>query len=170
MQVFPGDTPPQVTIDTPAAGTLFVVGRSYTLHGTATDAEDGGLPASSLSWRVLRHHATHTHPWVAPTAGNDVQLVGPAPEDLLAATNSYLEIQLTATDSRGLTTTVTRDLQPHKVDLTFATNPTGLQLGVNGEAVSAPRVVTSWEGWSLSVSASTQLDGSGSFCSPLDDD
>ena len=161
VQVFPGNTPPQVTIDTPAASTQFVVGRSYTLHGTATDAEDGTLPASSLSWRVLRHHDTHAHPWIPPTTGNDVQLVGPPPEDLLAAANSYLELELTATDSRGLTTTVTRDLQPRKVDLTLATNPTGLQLEVNGEPISAPRTLTSWEGWALNLSASTQVDGSG---------
>ena len=57
-----GNTAPQVTIDTPTTAARFAVGQTITLHGTATDAEDGALPASSLSWLVLRHHDTHTHP------------------------------------------------------------------------------------------------------------
>ena len=79
------------------------------MHATATDAEDGTLPPSSLSWLVLRHHDTHTHPFLAPTTGNDVQITQPPPEDLGSGINGYLEIQLTATDSRGVKTTVTRE-------------------------------------------------------------
>ena len=39
--------------------------------------------------------------------------------------DGYLEVLLTATDSRGVTTTVTRNVLPRKVDLTFATSPAG---------------------------------------------
>ncbi len=161
VAITPGETPPQVTIDTPAPGTLFSVGETLVLHGTATDAQDGGLPPTALTWRVLRHHDTHDHPWLAPTTGNDVQVVAPAPEDLAAATNSYVEIQLTATDSRGLSTTVTRIVQPHKVELTLDTDPQGLQIEVNGEVASGPHTLTSWRGWVLDLRAFTQVDGTG---------
>ncbi len=155
-QLFPGDTPPQVTIDTPTATDLFRVGQTITLHGTATDAQDGPLPASRLTWLVVKHHSTHTHPFLAPTSGNDVPIVGPEPEDLLAATNSYLEIDLTATDSSGLSTTVTRNLMPSKVPLTFATSPSGLTVTVDGTPVTGTTTVTSWEGWNVPVSAASQ--------------
>jgi hypothetical protein len=152
-----GNTPPAPTITTPAAGTLFFVGQNFTLTGSATDAEDGTLPASALSWTVILHHANHTHPFLGPTAGNNVALTAPAPEDLLAATNSHLEIRLTATDSGGLSTTVTRQLDPRKVTLTFDALPSGMTLRVSGTDLRTPVQVTSWDHWQLSISAFDQF-------------
>ena len=43
---------------------------------------------------------------------------------------SYLELRLTATDSGGATTPVTRRLDPKTVDLTFTSAPSGLQVTV----------------------------------------
>ena len=163
VRVDPGNTPPQVTIDTPTAAARFAVGQTITMHATATDAQDGTLPSSSLSWVVLRHHDTHTHPFLAPTVGNDVQITQPAPEDLGSAIDGYLEIQLTATDSRGVTTTVTRDVLPKKVNLTFSTNPAGRNVVLAGTTYTAPKTLTSWEGYALAVDARSQTDGSGAF-------
>jgi hypothetical protein len=153
---------PVATIVSPATGDRFRVGQTITLHGIATDALGFPLPASSLSWTVIRHHGAHTHPFLGPTAGNDITFTAPAPEDLAAASTSYLEIRLTATDPLGLAQTVTQDLHANRVELTFATNPAGLQLQVNGGTIAGPTTVTSWEGWMLSVGAPTpQTDGSG---------
>ena len=77
---------------------------------------------------MIKHHATHSHPYLPPTTGNDIEITAPAPEDFSATTNSYLEVFLTATDSRGVTRTVSREVHPRTVDVTFATFPTGLQL------------------------------------------
>ena len=44
-------------------------GEHFTLHGTATDPQDGATPDSALSWKVDRHHDTHTHPFLPPTPG-----------------------------------------------------------------------------------------------------
>jgi glucose/arabinose dehydrogenase len=160
LVVQPGDTPPVPVIDLPTAGATFAVGQTITLHGHATDAEEGTIPDARLSWTVIRHHSTHTHPFLGPVTGNDVTFTGPVPEDLLAATNSYLEIQLTATDLSGATATVTRNIQPRKVDLTFATNPAGLVVNVNDNPLTGPQTVTSWEGWVLDVEAPTsQVSG-----------
>ena len=45
---------------------------------------------------------------------------------------SYLELRLTATDSGGLTNSVSRRLDPRTVALTFQTSPDGLNLTFNG--------------------------------------
>jgi glucose/arabinose dehydrogenase/PKD repeat protein len=153
LLVQPGNTPPVVTMLSPGPGATFAVGETIALSGTATDAQDGTLPASRLSWTVLLHHDTHVHPFLGPVVGNGVTFAAPAPEDLLAATNSYLEMQLTATDLSGASDTLTRDLLPRKVDVTFETVPTGLTVSVNGFSLSGPETVTSWEGWLLQATA-----------------
>ena len=53
-----GDGPPIPTIDTPAAGTTWGVGQSIAFTGSATDAEDGTLPATALDWELILHHCT----------------------------------------------------------------------------------------------------------------
>ncbi len=162
MLIYPGDLAPSVTISGPAAGDTFKANQPLALHGSATDAEDGALPASALSWIVVRHHAAHTHPWTGPLTGPDQTIQAPPPEDLASAGNSYLEVRLTATDSRGRSTTVSRDVQPHTVALTFKTSPAGLKLVLDGTTtVTSPATVTSWEGWGMTAAASTQQDSSG---------
>jgi len=151
--VQPGNTPPVAAIQSPAPGATFVVGQTITLKGTGTDAQDGTLAASRLSWTVLLHHDTHVHPFLGPVVGSGFVFTAPAPEDLAAAATSYLEVQLTATDFSGATDTATRDLLPQKVDLTFATVPPGLGLMVNGFPLTGPQTVASWQGWQLQATA-----------------
>ena len=59
-----GNTPPTATIDTPAAGTTWTVGDVISFSGHATDPQQGTLPASALTWRLLQQHCPsncHTH-------------------------------------------------------------------------------------------------------------
>jgi glucose/arabinose dehydrogenase len=157
----PGNTAPTVSITAPSASTEFAVGQSYTFQATANDAQDGPLSGSSVVWTVTKHHLEHTHPFLTAT-GTSAQLVGPEPEDLAATTTTYLEVQVTATDSQGLSTTTSRDFYPNEVALTFNTAPSGRQLILNNTVtVTAPTTVTSWKGWPLRVSAPSQSDGSG---------
>jgi glucose/arabinose dehydrogenase len=160
VRIDAGNRPPAPVIDGPGADLRFRVGEVLTLRGHATDPEDGVLPASALTWTVIKHHNTHTHPFLEPTTGNDLPLPpAPDPEDLEAVTASSLEIRLTATDAHGLTATVTRTVLPHVVDLRFATAPAGLRLEVNGTPVAAPATVRSWEGYGVSVNAPDQGAG-----------
>jgi PKD repeat protein len=160
LLVQPGNTPPVAAIQSPAPGAEFTVGQSITLTGTGTDAQDGALPSSRLSWAVLLHHDTHVHPFLGPVTGNNLVFAGPAPEDLAAAATSYLEVQLSVTDFSGATHTVTRDLLPRKVDVTFATTPPGLNVSVNGFSLTGPQTVESWQGWVLQAFApSSQESG-----------
>ncbi len=151
-----GNESPAAEIGSPSPDLLFRVGQQITLSGSATDPEDGQLPASSFEWEVLQHHdGSHTHPYFSGT-GNNLTITSPMPEGLLSTgAGNYLEIRFTATDSEGLSKTVTRVVQPRRVDVSFATNPSGLSLQINGETIAAPRTLVSWEGYTLTVNASS---------------
>jgi PKD repeat protein len=125
-----GNTAPTATINAPPAGTTWRVGDVITFGGSATDAQDGALPASALTWQLNLQHCPsncHTHPIqdFVGTAGGSFT----APDHEYP---SYLELKLTATDSGGLTDTKTLRLDPKTVVLTFQSTPGGLQLTVNG--------------------------------------
>jgi glucose/arabinose dehydrogenase/PKD repeat protein len=163
--------PPTVTIHTPAAGELYRVGQVVTLRGSAVDNTGTALPVANLVWTVLLHHDTHTHPFVLATVGtacpapNQAQsclnLTTPAPEDLAAAANSYLEVQLRGTDANNLSRTASRDFQPRKVTLSFTTEPPGQTLRLNGVDVTAPYSATSWEAYVVNAQVNPQPQPNG---------
>jgi glucose/arabinose dehydrogenase/PKD repeat protein len=159
-----GNTAPVPAITSPTTTQKFAVGQSIVLRGSATDAEDGTLADSRLSWSVLLHHnSDHTHPFLPATTGNNITITAPAPEDLDATKLSYLEILLTATDSRGLSRTISQSFLPRLVDVRFDTSPTGLGVEVNAVTRTAPVTLTSWEGYTLNVNAAAQTAGGNSY-------
>ena len=131
--ITPGSDPPQATIATPGPSLNWKVGDTIPFSGSATDPQDGPLPASALSWRLVLHHCTtpsdcHAHPlntWDGISEGSFV-----APDHGYPA---HLELTLTARDSVGQTDTETVRLDPSTVDLTFRTQPAGLRLTVGSE-------------------------------------
>jgi glucose/arabinose dehydrogenase len=152
VAVYPGDTPPRPVIMSPTVGTTFSVGQSFTATGSVVDTEDDGdgdaATAPALRWEVRRYHdGNHFHPW-----SDGATFVAPPPEGLYSTDprKNYLQIRLTATDSLGLSRTVSRRLVPRTVDVRFETGPINLKLGV-----------TSWEGYELNVAAGRQRDGRG---------
>jgi PKD repeat protein len=48
--------PPVATIDTPLPATTWKVGDVIDFSGSATDEQDGTVPASPLSWDLIMHH------------------------------------------------------------------------------------------------------------------
>ena len=66
---------------------------------------------------------------------------------------SHLELRLTATDSGGASTTVSRRLDPQTVVLTFQSSPSGLQLAVGSTQQTTSFTRTAIVGSSVSVSA-----------------
>ena len=163
-----GNTPPSASITSPAAGTRFAVGQSVTVTGGATDAQDGTLGPDRLSWQILLHHVPttggeHTHPIVSGT-GASISFAYPAPEDLDAAARSYVEAVLTATDSAGATSTVSRRLDPIRVTLSLTSSPQGFQLTLATPSdptrtVVAPYSFVSWQGWPLTIGAVSPQGG-----------
>lgn len=165
-----GNSPPTPNIVTPTVSTLFWAGQVLTLTGSASDAQDGTLPNSALTWEAVLHHIdevnpgnAHTHPFLPPTTGNNVTLTAPLPEDFGATALSYLEVRLTATDSLGLATTITRAVQPRRVTVQLATLPSGLGLWANTQYFTTPRTLTSWTAYAFPLGALPQTDGAGRF-------
>ena len=154
VRIDAGNEAPTPVIESPSAALLFRVGQQITLSGSATDPEDGQLEGRSFSWEVLQHHTApnhHTHPSFSGT-GNNLSITAPMPEDLdSTGAGNYLEVRLTVSDSNGLSRTVTRDVQPNRVDVSFASNPSGLSLLINGQTFTTPKTLVSWEGYTLNL-------------------
>ena len=147
--------PPIPNIIHPVEGTTFAVGDIFSLIGNAIDGNNGQLlPSESLMWEVRQHHNTHYHPFLDRTTGNTIVIdPAPSPEDYLAATNSYLEVLLTATDSYGISTTVTTNLMPKMVYVDLRSVPSGLEFLVDGSIVITPDSVATWTNHELHVEA-----------------
>jgi PKD repeat protein len=155
VTISPGNQAPTATIDTPVAGTTWRVGSTITFSGHATDPQQGTLPASALAWHLRLQHCSdvntcHTHflqDWTGVASGSFT-----APDHDYP---SYLELELVATDADGLTHSVVRRLDPLTVNLTFTTNPTGLQLTVGSATAATPISRTVIQGSTNSVSATS---------------
>jgi len=131
------NTAPSATIISPAHGTQYNAGQTFTFTGTGSDQQDGALPASAFTWRVDLHHDTHVHPFVPTTTGVTsgtftIPAVGHT------ETNVFYRITLTVVDSGGLSTTVVRDVTPRVVNLTVGSNFVGLSLTLDGQPSTAP--------------------------------
>jgi glucose/arabinose dehydrogenase/PKD repeat protein len=148
-----GNTPPSASIVFPTASDRFFVGQTITLNGFATDSQDGPYPDGSLVWTVRLHHNEHTHPLLGPVNGNHIMFVAPAPEDVPALDTSFVEIDLSVTDSGGLIGTDHLDFQPNRVATTFATSPPGLTTVVNGTPLIGPTTINPWQAWTMNVDA-----------------
>jgi PKD repeat protein len=146
-----GNTPPAAVIDTPVAGTTWKVGDVISFSGHASDAQQGTLPASALTWSLVLQHCPstcHEHPLQTFSGTASGSFVAPDHEY-----PSYLELRLTATDAGGLTNTQNLRLDPQTVDLTFGSSPAGLSLAVGSTSQVAPFTRTAIRGSTLSVSA-----------------
>jgi glucose/arabinose dehydrogenase len=155
--VQPG-APPTPTINTPTAGTTWKVGDTINFSGSATDAIDGNLGWSSLKWTITLYTCD---------AGGQNCLIRfqktvngasgsyDAP-DWGGAGNNVLEFALTATNSAGLESRVTRRLIPQTAPLTILSEPPGLTVSLGSDAVVTPHTANVIVGSTNSVSARSQ--------------
>ncbi len=128
---------PHATITTPANGTFYTAGQVVSYAGTGTDPETGALPPSAFTWRVDFHHDSHNHPFVPATTGAaSGSFVIPQTGETSA--NVFYRIHLTVRDAGGLTHSTFSDLVPRTATVTLASNPTGLQLTLDGQPVTTP--------------------------------
>lgn len=102
---------PTAAITSPATGTGFTPGTRISFAGTASDAEDGPLPASAFSWKVDFMHDTHVHPFYPATSGM-MSGTFTVPSFDAEAANTWLRLSLAVTDSAGQTHTVSQDIYP----------------------------------------------------------
>ena len=151
-----GNTAPTARITAPTTAATWGVGQALPFAGTATDAQDGTLPASAYSWELLMHHCPagcHTHPIEVVTNTTTGAFVAPDHEY-----PSHLELRLTVTDSGGLQGSASVLLQPRTVDLTLAASVPGMELTLDDSTGPAPHVRTVIEGSAHTLSAPAAKD------------
>ncbi len=120
--------------------------------GQGTDLQDGTLPPSALSWQIIIHHCPsncHTH--LYETFEGVASGSFPAPDHEYP---SYLEIQLTATDSDGNMGTTSVNIYPQTSNLTMASAPPGLLLSAGTTTAIAPFTLPFIVGSQVTVVAS----------------
>jgi glucose/arabinose dehydrogenase/PKD repeat protein len=157
-----GNTAPTATITTPAAGTTWKVGDVIPFSGSATDPQQGALPASALTWTLIQHHCpSNCHEHTVQSFAGVASGFFTAPDHEYP---SYLELRLTATDSGGLTGATSVRLDPQTVTLTFQTTPGGLDLALDGTTSKATYSRTVIVGSAHTISApSPQTKGKKSY-------
>lgn len=159
VTVYPGDTPPEPILAEPTEELEWTVGEPISFGGEAWDEEDGVVASTSLDWSTRLFHCPdgcHAHPlqaFPALAAGSF-----PAPDHEYP---SYIELKLTATDSRGLSASETVSLYPQAVKLTVLTDPPGLTVGAGSKSGTSPLSLTAIKESTVSLvaPATQQLGG-----------
>ena len=156
--------PPVPVIDTPSSSLTWKVGDQIPFSGHASDAEDGTIPATGLSWELIMQHCPAScHEHVVQTFDGVASGTFPAPDHEYP---SYLQLRLTATDSHGRTGSTIVELQPQTVTITMqagpATSPT-LQLGFGEQVLNTPFTQTAIVGSFITISAPQQVRGNTSY-------
>jgi hypothetical protein len=151
-------SPPVPQILTPADGASFKAGDVITFSGDATDAEDGALPPSRLNWKIVFHHDSHIHPVLDGATGSSGSVTIPTTGHSFKGNTSY-EIVLTATDSDGIQASRSVTVVPQKSNLTFAGNPSGLGVTLDGVPGTTPFTISEIVGFQIAVDTPSPQSG-----------
>jgi glucose/arabinose dehydrogenase len=152
QQIQAGNTAPTLGTVTPSSSLTWAVGDPISFNATATDPQQGPMPASAFSWQVSIRHCPssvcHTHPYTAFPGVSSGSFAAPPHEY-----PSHLLLTVTVTDSGGLTDTRTIQLDPKTVSLTFASAPSGATITVGETDHLAPYSETFIQGAPFTVTA-----------------
>lgn len=166
LTVLPFNARPVPHISAPLSTRTWNVGDTIHFAGTATDAEDGTIPAAKYQWEVRFYHQDgpnnqHYHPGPAVpngvTAGTFIADNGGE-----TSPNVWLRIMLTVSDSQGRTGVDSLDIIPNKVNITAASSIPGLQL-ILGAQNTAPFTKTLVVNTPISLEAVTPQVLNGKF-------
>ena len=137
LVVYPGNNPAELAIYTPDEDTRWAVGQQLDFSGAAIDPDlgDTQLTAEDVDWSVTMEHcpsSCHSHPMLevpGSLSGSVTTIDHELP--------SYILLRISATDDRGLTSTMTRRVDPASVRVVFGTTPAGIRYAVNGRERTA---------------------------------
>ena len=135
---------PNAQIIEPQVGSTYKAGDTIYFEGMISDAEDGFLGQEAYSWTIQFHHELHTHPFLSEIHAENGFFVIPAIGETSA--DVWYRIHLTATDSRGFTSTVRRDIYPELVEIQIISDPIGAQVNIDGATYKTPYEVESVKG------------------------
>ena len=155
IQIDATNAPPVAVIDGPSGSLTWAVGDSIPYSGHGTDQEDGTLAGSKLSWDLVLLHCPsdcHEH-FVEEATGTSGSFTAPDHEY-----PAKLEIRLTATDSDGVSTMASVELQPRTRTVSVTSSPSGVPIEVAGGTITAPGSATVIEHSEVSVTAPLTRD------------
>jgi glucose/arabinose dehydrogenase len=137
ITISPGNVPPVANIYAPTALALWSVGDTVFFFGGGSDQDDGALPTSALSWKVNVYTCASGNCQAQVVQTFDGVSSGTFVAPDLEST-SYLEVELTVTDSGGLSAVKTVAIQPRLANVTLATVPPGLDVTFGTETLPTP--------------------------------
>jgi glucose/arabinose dehydrogenase len=151
-----GNTPPQAVV---TGDTSYRGGESFSLQGSASDQQQGSIPASGLRWDVRVIHGDHIH--VLGSFLNRSEL------DLQAITDhdadAHYEITMTATDAGGLTDQATVTLDPETTTVRLDSSPAGAAVSYGGRQFTAPQELVTAIGYHTTISATDPFELGGAI-------
>lgn len=157
LTVYPGDSPPRVTIAEPAPSLTWGVGQPIHFQGSAEGQEQKGavpLAASDLNWKARLLHCPfqssncHEHP-IQEFSGVAEGTIG-APDHSYP---SYINIFLGATDARGLSNETVVKIAPRPVSRQIRSEPPGIEIAIGESKVTTPGEYVSIEGSRTTIAA-----------------
>ena len=152
---------PSAVITQPAPGSRYAGGDLIAYAGNATDYSGAPLTATNFTWSGEFHHDGQTDVVFGPVAGAtngsfQVPTTGPA------STNVFYRLNLVVTDPSGNQNSAVTDIPPELSALNFFTVPPGLQIVLDGQALTAPASVTAVAGLTRTVAAPPTQELAGS--------
>jgi glucose/arabinose dehydrogenase/PKD repeat protein len=152
------NAPPTATIEAPSPALTWAVGDPIAFSASATDPQDGTLPASAYKWSVIVHHCPsdcHLHTVETFVGQTEGVFVGPDHEY-----PSWLEFRLTVTDSGKLTDTESVRVDPQTVTVNIQSFPaSGFEVSVDSTSGETPFSKTVIKGSNNTISAPPQTVG-----------
>ena len=135
-------TPPDVVITSPEDGQLFrardvITLQAHALTGSCPEGTSEDLTAR-IQWTVLFVHNEHDHPAHSGVGPSLTFEIPHEAHDFRDHTGFSIEAKVT--DDCGLTGQDVVFIWPDKVDLTWTTDPAGLQLNLDSLPYTAPQV------------------------------
>ena len=119
---------PTPAISAPATTFRYQAGQSVSFAGSATDPEDGAVPASRMTWSVVFHHGTHSHPFI-DTIDGVASGTFVVPDVGETASDVWYRVHLTVRDAGGLARSTFRDVLPVKANVTLNATVGGVAAG-----------------------------------------
>lgn len=145
---------PTVTIGNPLNNSLFNAGDTILFSAHGVDGAGFDLSDANFSTEVLFHHHDHIHPFLGPIQAKNGSFVIPTTGE--PDPDIWYEIRVTGTDANGLSATATASIYPRKSTITFLTNPSGLDINIDGSPVRTPTQVLGVVGFQREITAPSQ--------------
>lgn len=153
ITIYPGDTPPTVTIFTPKPAT-WSVGDLVKLDGKGVSSKGEVTSPRPYYWETRLAHcpnsagSCHAHPLQTFSGIRRPEFIAPQHDF-----PSHIEVLLRVSDERGLSGVATYEYDPNTVDLALSSNPPGIPLLAASTEAPSPFSLPAIDGSEIQLSA-----------------